>query len=78
MTQRQSLTLSMLVATVERKNSLLRGRNLLENQTQSERPSAEADWGSRRQKQRYRKRTLGKGQQEGNLTSDCYFADQSL
>uniref|UniRef100_A0A3Q2DVK8 Uncharacterized protein n=1 Tax=Cyprinodon variegatus TaxID=28743 RepID=A0A3Q2DVK8_CYPVA len=55
LTQIQSLTLSMLVATVERKNPLLTGRNLQQNQAQCERPSAEADWGSRRQKQRYKK-----------------------
>ncbi|MEQ2272523.1 hypothetical protein XENORESO_019011 [Xenotaenia resolanae] len=36
----QSLILSMHVATVERKNSLLTGRNLQQNRAQCERPSA--------------------------------------
>ena len=34
----------MLVVTVERKNSILTGRNLQQNQAQCERTSAEADW----------------------------------
>ncbi|MEQ2249654.1 hypothetical protein ILYODFUR_031539 [Ilyodon furcidens] len=36
----------MHVATVERKNSLLTGRNLQQNQAQCEWPSATTDWGS--------------------------------
>ncbi|MED6244976.1 hypothetical protein ATANTOWER_028882, partial [Ataeniobius toweri] len=42
----QSLILSMHVATVERKNSLLTGRNLQQNQNQAqcERPSATTHW----------------------------------
>ncbi|MED6236434.1 hypothetical protein ATANTOWER_009149 [Ataeniobius toweri] len=35
----------MHVATVERKNSLLTGRNLQQNQAQCERPSATTEWG---------------------------------
>ncbi|KAK5598624.1 Adenylate cyclase type 3 [Crenichthys baileyi] len=53
---KQSLILSMHVATVERKNSLLTGRNLQQNQNQSqcERPSATTDWGLERTEQRHK------------------------
>ncbi|MEQ2259534.1 hypothetical protein XENORESO_013325 [Xenotaenia resolanae] len=54
----------MHVATVERKNSLLTGRNLQQNQAQCERPSATTDWGfertevaSRKRKERTRLKT---------------------
>ncbi|MEQ2243518.1 T-box transcription factor tbx15 [Ilyodon furcidens] len=50
----QSLILSMHVATVERKNSLLTGRNLQQNQAQCERPSATTDWGLERTEQRHK------------------------
>ncbi|MEQ2300262.1 hypothetical protein AMECASPLE_023490 [Ameca splendens] len=43
------------VETVERKNSLLTGRNLQQNQNQAqcERPSATTDWGFERTEQRH-------------------------
>ncbi|MEQ2166884.1 hypothetical protein GOODEAATRI_032975 [Goodea atripinnis] len=44
----------MHVATVERKNSLLTGRNLQQNQAQCERPSATTDWGFERNISLYR------------------------
>ncbi|MEQ2226966.1 hypothetical protein ILYODFUR_032768 [Ilyodon furcidens] len=44
----------MHVATVERKNSLLTGRNLQQNQAQYERPSATTDWGFERTEQRHK------------------------
>ncbi|KAK5616302.1 hypothetical protein CRENBAI_014337 [Crenichthys baileyi] len=44
----------MHVATVERKNSLLTGRNLQQNQAQCERPSATTDWGLERTEQRHK------------------------
>ncbi|KAK5619732.1 hypothetical protein CRENBAI_008211 [Crenichthys baileyi] len=53
--QKQSLILSMHVATVERKNSLLTGRNLQQNQAQCERPSATTDWRLERTEQRHKK-----------------------
>jgi len=37
-------------ATVERKNSVLTGRNLWQNQTQEGWPSTSTSWGLRRQK----------------------------
>ncbi|MEQ2293771.1 hypothetical protein AMECASPLE_036992 [Ameca splendens] len=47
----------MPVATVERKNSLLTGRNLQQNQNQAqcERPSATTDWGFERTEQSNKK-----------------------
>ncbi|MEQ2230455.1 hypothetical protein ILYODFUR_029480 [Ilyodon furcidens] len=45
----------MHVVTVERKNSLLTGRNLQQNQAQCERPSATTDWGFDRTEQRHKK-----------------------
>ncbi|MED6256466.1 hypothetical protein ATANTOWER_026718 [Ataeniobius toweri] len=49
----------MHVATVERKNSLLTGRNLQQNQNQaqSERPSATTDWRFERTQQRHKENT---------------------
>ncbi|MED6255424.1 hypothetical protein ATANTOWER_009561 [Ataeniobius toweri] len=47
----------MHVATVERKNSLLTGRNLQQNQAQCERPSAMTDWGFERTEQRHKRNT---------------------
>ncbi|MED6252461.1 hypothetical protein ATANTOWER_012022 [Ataeniobius toweri] len=44
----------MHVATAERKNSLLTGRNLQQNQAQCERPSATTDWGFERTEQRHK------------------------
>ncbi|KAK5609718.1 Unconventional myosin-Ib [Crenichthys baileyi] len=44
----------MHVATVERKNSLLTGRNLQQNQAQCEWPSATTDWGFERTEQRHK------------------------
>ena len=46
----QSHVLSVHEATVERNDSLLTGRNLWQNQTQEEWPSASTCWGLRRQK----------------------------
>ncbi|MED6256635.1 hypothetical protein ATANTOWER_031429 [Ataeniobius toweri] len=43
-----SVILDEHVETVERKNSLLTGRNLQQNQAQCERPSATTDWGFER------------------------------
>ncbi|MED6259374.1 hypothetical protein ATANTOWER_021666 [Ataeniobius toweri] len=47
----------MHVATVERKNSLLTGRNLQQNQAQCERPSATTDWEFKKTEQRHKKNT---------------------
>ncbi|MED6235856.1 hypothetical protein ATANTOWER_001242 [Ataeniobius toweri] len=55
--EQQSLILSMHVATVERKNSLLTGRNLQQNQAQCERPSATTDWAFERTEQRHKENT---------------------
>ncbi|MEQ2242614.1 hypothetical protein ILYODFUR_037696 [Ilyodon furcidens] len=57
LTLNQSLILSMHVATVERKNSLLTGRNLQQNHAQCERPSATTDCGFERTEQRHKKNT---------------------
>jgi len=40
----------VLVATVERNDTLLTGRNLWQNQTQEGWPSASTSWGLRREK----------------------------
>jgi len=49
----QSSILSMHKPTVDRKNSLLTGRNLWQNQTQEGRPSALTSWGLRGQEREY-------------------------
>ncbi|MEQ2305064.1 hypothetical protein AMECASPLE_033694, partial [Ameca splendens] len=45
---------SLLQATVEKKNSLLTGRNHQQNQAQCGRPSATTDWGFERTEQRHK------------------------
>ncbi|MEQ2173199.1 hypothetical protein GOODEAATRI_029521 [Goodea atripinnis] len=78
LTLQQSLILSMHVATVERKNSLLTGRILQQNQAQCERRSAATDWGFDRTEQRHKENKEALIQETFLWTPGCSLFGSAL